>query len=495
MLLKTADHGLLPVLRAVLAVARGSHELQSLNWPVTLLSSGQRTTLESVTGVSRMRPHNHVEPWPAPTATCPVRATVALPGSKSATNRALLLSALSTEPSTLHAPLVSRDTSLMAGALRALGTRIDTVRHPGDPATTSTDWQVQPGPWTCDANIDCGLAGTVMRFVPAVATLAVGNVRFDGDAAARTRPMTQLLSALRQLGARLSDSDGRLPLTVHGDGTLPGGAVTIDASASSQFVSALLLPAARFVDGITIHHIGDSLPSAPHIAMTVQMLREAGIAVHDDRREEWTVTAGPIQAPDWHIEPDLSNAAPFLAAALVTGGEVTVSGWPQHTTQPGDALRQLLVAFGAQVVLTATGLTVRGGAPIGGVDLDLHDVGELTPVMAALCAVASGPSRLRGIAHLRGHETDRLAALAAEITKLGGQADQTDDGLVITPKPLHGGVFATYHDHRMAQAGALLGLVVPGLTVENIGTTGKTLPDFPGLWLRMLDDNAPAESA
>ncbi|MGH3896722.1 MAG: 3-phosphoshikimate 1-carboxyvinyltransferase [Pseudonocardiaceae bacterium] len=432
------------------------------------------------------------DPWPAPQARGAVRAAIALPGSKSATNRALLLSALSDQPSTLHQPLISRDTSLMVTALKTLGTDIDTVPV-GDDSDTSPNWQVQPRSWTRDADIDCGLAGTVMRFLPVATTLTAGDIRFDGDAVARTRPMTQLLSALRDLGAKLSDNDGRLPLVIHGTGALTGGTVDIDASASSQFISALLLPAARFEAGITVRHVGASLPSAPHIAMTVQLLRESGVAVNDDQPGRWSIAAGPIQAPDWRIEPDLSNAAPFLAAALLTGGEVTVPGWPTRTTQPGDALRQLLTAFGARVEQTPDGVTVRGGAPISGVDVDLHDVGELTPVLAVLCALAQGPSRLRGIAHLRGHETDRLAALATEITKLGGQVTQTDDGLAITPRPLHGGVFATYHDHRMAQAGALLGLVVPGLAVENIATTSKTLPDFPGLWSSMLNGTEPSE--
>lgn len=447
-----------------------------------------------MTSAAPLNSTDYADPWPAPLATGPLHSTVALPGSKSATNRALLLSALSARPSTVHAPLISRDTSLMAEALRALGTGIDTLPCPSEP-TGSPDWRVQPDSWTGGANVHCGLAGTVMRFLPVAATLAVGNVCFDGDAAARARPMRQLLTALRQLGAHLSDNEGRLPLVVHGSGVLPGGTVTVDASASSQFVSALLLSGAHFTDGVTVHHVGDSLPSAPHVAMTAQMLREAGGDVSDDHPGRWSVAPGRLQAPDWRIEPDLSNAAPFLAAALVTGGEVHVPGWPQRTTQAGDALRQLLAAFGAEVFLDAEGLTVRGGAPIGGVDLDLHDVGELTPVIAALCAIADGPSRLRGIAHLRGHETDRLAALATEISRLGGQAGQTDDGLTITPRPLHAAVFATYHDHRMAQAGALLGLVVPGLLVENVATSGKTLPDFPGLWQSMLTGVRSRESA
>jgi 3-phosphoshikimate 1-carboxyvinyltransferase len=337
-----------------------------------------------------------------------------------------------------------------------------------------------------------GLAGTVMRFVPPLAGLAAGRVRFDGDPRARERPLGPLLSGLRQLGVRIEDGGrGVLPFTVAGRGVVPGGRVEIDASASSQFVSGLLLVSARFDKGVEVRHAGPPVPSQPHIAMTLDMLRAAGVDADAEvgdagRAAVWRVVPGPVRARDIVVEPDLSNAAPFLAAAVVTGGQVTVPGWPGRTTQAGDALRGLLAQVGAAVTLDGAGLTVRGTGRVSGVDADLHEVGELAPVFAALCALADGPSRLRGLAHLRGHETDRLAALATELSGLGAAVTEIDDGLLIRPRPLTGRVFGSYADHRMAQAGAVLGLVVPGVLVENIATTGKTLPDFPGMWAAML---------
>ena len=402
-----------------------------------------------------------------------------MPGSKSVTNRALVLAALATGPSTLRAPLRSRDTELMASAVRALGAGI-TARPDGS-------WQVVPAALTGPASVDCGLAGTVMRFVPPVAALADGEVRFDGDPRARERPMVRLLGALRTLGAEVDDGDrGTLPFTLRGAGGIAGGEVTIDASASSQFVSGLLLAGARYDKGVTVHHDGRPVPSQPHVEMTVAMLRDAGVGVDDTEPNTWRVEPGQIEPLDLDIEPDLSNAAPFLAAALATRGTVTVTGWPPHTTQPGDALRDLLGRMGAQVTLDGRGLTVAAGPRLLGLDADLHDVGELTPVLAALCALARTPSHLRGIAHLRGHETDRLSALATELTAIGGDVTEHQDGLEIRPATLHAGVVHSYDDHRMAQAGALLGLVVPGIEVENVATTSKTLPDFVGQWDALL---------
>jgi 3-phosphoshikimate 1-carboxyvinyltransferase len=262
--------------------------------------------------------------------------------------------------------------------------------------------------------------------------------------------------------------------------------VTIDASASSQFVSGLLLSAARFDTGVTVQHDGKPLPSLPHIEMTVDMLRAHGVVVDDGEANSWRVEPGPIAARDRDIEPDLSNASVYLAAAAVTGGTVTVPGWPAATTQAGDAIRGILAAMGCDVRLAGGALTVTGPARLAGVDLDLHDVGELTPTVAALCALAEGPSSLHGIGHLRGHETDRLAALAAELTGVGGQATETADGLRIQPRPLHGGLWHAYADHRMATAGAIVGLVVPGVEVDDVGCTRKTIPDFVSNWRAML---------
>jgi 3-phosphoshikimate 1-carboxyvinyltransferase len=415
-------------------------------------------------------------PWPVPHARGPVEAAVTLPGSKSLTNRALVLAALAEGPSVVHQALRSRDTTLMAAALTALGSPVD---------TSSDDWRVTPGPLHGPARVDCGLAGTVTRFVPPVAGLADGPVRLDGDPHMRTRPVGEVLHALRRLGVRI-DGD-RLPFTVHGQGRVPGGQVVLDASGSSQFVSALLLAGARFDRGVDVLHDGKDVPSRPHIEMTVAMLREHGIEVDDAEPNRWRVTPGPIRAVDHLVEPDLSNAAPFVAVAAVTGGTVRVPGWPRSTTQAGDAMRDLLGRMGCEVSLGDDGLTVTGRGELMGLDADLHDVGELTPVVAALCALAGSPSYLRGIAHVRGHETDRIAALATELHRLGADVTERADGLELRPARLHGELFRCYGDHRMAHAAAVIGSVVPDVLVDDVSVTGKTFPDFPAAWARLLD--------
>ncbi|PRY15095.1 3-phosphoshikimate 1-carboxyvinyltransferase [Kineococcus rhizosphaerae] len=427
------------------------------------------------------------ELWAAPTAAGPLDAVVPVPGSKSLTNRYLVVAALAERPSLLRAPLASRDTLLMADALRQLGADVVEGGHAAE-GVGPHDWVVRPGPVTGGSRIDCGLAGTVMRFLPPVAALADSPVEFDGDDRARERPMGAVLDAVRQLGAVVEDGGrGLMPFSVQGPaGGLRGGTVRIDASASSQFVSALLLVGARTREGLEVVHDGPPVPSLPHIRMTVEVLRDAGVLVDDSVPGRWLVEAGEINPLDVQVEPDLSNAGPFLAAAAVAGGRVRVPGWPQSTTQAGDVLRDVLDQMGAEVSLDRDGLLVEGTGELYGVDLDLHEAGELAPVVTALAALASSPSRLRGIAHLRGHETDRLKALVTEVNSLGGDAEETRDGLLVHPKPLHGGVFRSYADHRMATAGALVGLRVEGVLVEDIATTRKTLPDFPGMWASML---------
>jgi 3-phosphoshikimate 1-carboxyvinyltransferase len=407
-----------------------------------------------------------------------VRARVTLPGSKSVTNRALLLAALSAGPSHLHCPLLARDTLLMIDALRALGVTV---------TVDDNSAVVTPAPLRGPAHVDCGLAGTVMRFVPPVAALATGRIDFDGDPRARERPMGGILSALRDLGVVTIPHDAdRLPFSIEGSGRVTGGVVCLDSSESSQFVSALLLAGACYEAGIDVRHDGKPIPSMPHIEMTVAMLRERGVRVDDSEPDRWVVSPGPIAPVDVTVEPDLSNAAPFLAAALVTGGDVTVAGWPRRTTQAGGRLGDIFAMFGADVVLDDRGLTVTGTGLFDGIDLDLHDVGELTPVVAAVAALAGTPSHLRGIAHLRGHETDRIAALAREIGRLGGDVRETDDGLEIRPAVLSGGEFHTYADHRMAHAGAVLGLVIDGVRLDDVTCTSKTHPDFVGAWTALL---------
>lgn len=421
------------------------------------------------------------ELWTAPYAKAPVHADVTVPGSKSITNRALILAALAAaggRTSTIGGALRSRDTDLMIGALQRLGVHID-----GDGADLSVAGGLHPAP---GSRIDCGLAGTVLRFVPPVAALSTESVVFDGDEQARSRPITPLLDGLRGLGVDIEGSG--LPFLVRGHGSVRGGTVHIDASASSQFVSGLLLSGAAFRIGLTLVHTGATLPSTPHIEMTVAMLREAGVEVDTTVANQWEVKPGPISARNWLIEPDLSNAVPFLAAAAVTGGTVRITGWPAVSVQPMEQVFAILTLTGATVSEQDSALTITGAGGYSGFEVDLHDVGELAPSVAALAVLAEpgAVSRLTGIAHLRGHETDRLAALRAEITGLGGECAETDDGLVITARPLHAGVWHSYHDHRMAMAGAIVGLRVDGVAVEDIATTAKTLPTFPRLWSQML---------
>ncbi|GAA4982803.1 3-phosphoshikimate 1-carboxyvinyltransferase [Kineococcus glutinatus] len=421
--------------------------------------------------------------WPAPVAEGPVDAVVTVPGSKSLTNRYLVVAALAARDSRLREPLRSRDTELMARAVHGLGVEVEDA---------GADWILRPQEvLRGDTDVDCGLAGTVMRFLPPVAALAGGDVRFDGDPRARERPMADLVGALRDLGVEVDDGGrGTLPFTVRGRGGLRGGTVVLDASRSSQFVSALLLVGSRCEQGLTVRHEGPPLPSRPHVQMTVEVLRDVGAVVDDGTEGTWHVEPGELGGLDVQVEPDLSNAAPFLAAAAVTGGDVLVPGWPQSTTQAGDLLRDVLDQMGADVSLEREGLRVQGTGDLYGLDLDLREAGELAPVVTALAALADSPSQLRGIGHLRGHETDRLAALAAEINGLGGDVTETEDGLLVRPRALHGGVFRTYADHRMATAAAVLGLRVPGVRVVDVATTRKTLPDFPGMWGSMLTARA-----
>lgn len=434
-------------------------------------------------------PHGDTNLWRAPRAASPLDALVEIPGSKSLTNRELILSAVADSPSLLRRPLRSRDSVLMIEALRALGVTV--TEHDGE--GQDPDLLIEPAPLTGDVSIDCGLAGTVMRFVPPLSVLANGPVTFDGDEGARRRPMAGTIESLRALGVAVDD-DGRgtLPFTVQGTGSVPGGPITIDASKSSQFVSGLLLVGARMTHGITVTHSGEHLPSLPHIDMTCHTLRQRGVAVASPREGVWEVSPGAIAGATIDIEPDLSNAAPFLCAAIVAGGTVTIPAWPTTTTQVGNDLLNYLPLFGATITRDERGVTidggegVAGGRVIPGVNLDLSTGGELAPPLVALAALAHEPSTFTGIAHLRGHETDRLAALVAEINRLGGNAEELSDGIRVTPAPLHGGEWHSYHDHRMATAGALLGLAIEGVMVENVATTAKTLPRFVDMWQGML---------
>jgi 3-phosphoshikimate 1-carboxyvinyltransferase len=448
--------------------------------------------------------------WQAPAAAGAVHALVRLPGSKSMTNRALVLAALAAGPTTIRNPLTARDTTLMADALRALGTVIGTER--GEQAAAlraaAPDWLVTPGPRSGgpagagSATVDVGNAGTVLRFVPPVAALRYADVDFRGDPRASLRPVGPLLAGLRDLGATIDDGGrGALPFVVQGRGAVRGGTVTLDASASSQLVSGLLLAAPCYDKGAELRHEGGRVPSAPHLAMTVQMLRDAGAEVETGSRSRggtggggsvpdmWRVHPGVLAPGTVTVEPDLSNAGPFLAAALVTAGTVTVAGWPQRTSQPAALILDVLTRMGAVCTQTADGMQVTGSGEIRGITANLADVSELTPVLTALAALASGPSVFTGIGHQRAQESNRLAALAGEIGALGGDIAELPDGLAIRPRPLRAGgtVFASYDDHRLVMAAAVLALAVPGLRVRNAATVGKTFPGFTGAWAAMLE--------
>ena len=431
----------------------------------------------------------HMTNWSAPyrggltSVGEPVNAKITIPGSKSATNRALILAAIAKTPSRLRKPLSSRDADLMVKGLQSLGCKINEIK-----TEQGFDYQITPHKLSGPTQIDVGNAGTVMRFLPPIASLATGLVHFDGDARSHERPLEPVIKALEQLGASIEHGNKyRLPLTINGSGEIKGGEVEVDASASSQFISALMLLGPATKNGLTINNISKTLPSMPHIEMTIQMLRQFGATV-EVNENSWKVISGDLLGQDLTIEPDLSNAAPFMAAAMICGGSVEILDWPKSTSQPGDQLRDIYAKMGARIERSNEGLKISGSGTISGIDIDLHDVGELTPSIAAVAALASSPSTLRGIAHLRLHETDRLAALASEINNLGGDVTEGPGELLIKPSKLVASqIFKSYEDHRMATAGAIMGLAVKDLIVENIETTKKTLPDFPGMWQEMLN--------
>ena len=418
--------------------------------------------------------------WSAPfRASKPISGAINIPGSKSVTNRALVLSALASSPSTLRKGLRSRDTDLMIKALSSLGIKIEIEEDL---------WKITPAPLMGPAGIDVGNAGTVMRFLPPLASLAKGLISFDGDLRSHQRPLGPVIKALESLGVSI-EHQGRysLPLVINGAGYITGGEVEIDASASSQFLSSLLLVAPLMKQGLRIKNIGRSLPSKPHIEMTIAMLAQYGAFVDTSIDNQWSVEPTTLSGVDLVIEPDLSNAAVFMAAPILCGGEVIIKDWPKKTTQPGDQLRQIFSEMGGEIDFVDQGLRVRSSGHIRGIDIDLGDVGELTPVIAALASLADSPSYLRGIGHLRLHETDRLSALKNELTALGAEVLEEESALRINPKPMKAGVFHTYEDHRLATAGALIGLAVQGVEVENIETTRKTITDFPALWSQLLN--------
>ena len=465
-----------------------------------------------------------MQAWRCPTPSEPIDATVSLPGSKSLSARALLAAALADAPSQIEGLLESRDTALMRAALETLGARfsrcgsalqvtpLPAAKAPAGPASPKTDSaapeasQVQkPAGLPPDNSIpviDCGLAGTVMRFVPPLALALGTSLTFTGDQAALARPMEPLTDALAALGASFDwhGQRGRLPFTIHGAGLNPQEhlQVQVDGSKSSQFVSALLYLGAALQLGGKAQSLTVSakqpLVSIPHLQMSVASLRQCGVQVQapqDYRAEQlsWCVSGRPRGGRSV-IEPDLSNAGPFIAAPLVSaaGGQVRILHWPTHTTQVGANWVDILKLFGAQVQLDQGALLSSSGA-LRGIERDASAEGELVPTMAALALVAASqgqPSKIWGIGHLRGHETDRLAAIAAQARKLGGNVDEGQDYLVFHPCTLHPAHLEAYADHRMATFAAIMGLNLPGISLDDVSATAKTMPTFTQLWDAML---------
>ena len=418
--------------------------------------------------------------WHAPTINGAINSTLEIPGSKSATNRAFVLAALGDKNSIITNPLFARDTNLMLEALEKLGCNV---------VKKSNSVEISPMKKDHDEiSIDVGLAGTVMRFVPPLAALSSGTSHFDGDERARNRPMKTLIESLKKLNVKVIDNhQGKLPFSINSDGQITGGEIEIDASESSQFISALMLVGAKFKNGLTIKHVGQNLPSLPHIEMTIEMLNEVGVKTNQINATTWRVENQNISSKNWVIEPDLSNAGPFLAAAMVTKGEIKIKDWPSQTTQAGNSWIEILSMMGANIQLNSKQLILKNESDIKGINYNLNDVGELTPVLVAISLFANSKSEFTGISHLRGHETNRLAALVENITAIGGDATETEDGLIINPKQLHGGVWKSFDDHRMATAGAVIGLKVKDIYVDDIATTSKTLPNFEDMWNKMVN--------
>ena len=418
--------------------------------------------------------------WHAPTINGAINSTLEIPGSKSATNRAFVLAALGNKNSVITNPLFARDTNLMLEALEKLGCNVVKKLNSVEISPMKKDHS--------EISIDVGLAGTVMRFVPPLAALSSGTSHFDGDERARNRPMKTLIESLKKLNVKVIDNHhGKLPFSINSDGQITGGEIEIDASESSQFISALMLVGAKFKNGLTIKHVGQNLPSLPHIEMTIEMLKEVGVKTNQINATTWRIENQNINSKNWLIEPDLSNAGAFLAAAMVTKGEIKINDWPLQTTQAGNSWIEILSMMGANIQLNSKQLILKNESDIKGINYNLNDVGELTPVLVAISLFANSKSEFTGISHLRGHETNRLAALVENITAIGGDATETEDGLIINPKQLHGGVWKSFDDHRMATAGAVIGLKVKDIYVDDIATTSKTLPNFEDMWNKMVN--------
>jgi 3-phosphoshikimate 1-carboxyvinyltransferase len=460
--------------------------------------------------------------------TGPVRATVAVPGSKSITNRALVLAALSAKgyACALRGALPSEDTEVMVEGLRRLGFRVLTEWP--EPVIFVSSGEDEPTIPAREADLFVANSGTTMRFLTALVCLGRGRYRLDGVARMRERPIADLLDALQRLGVSAASEHGNgcPPVTVAARG-LPGGRVRIKGDVSSQFLSALLL-AAPHADRELAIEVEKPLVSWPYVFMTAQMLRRWGYELRQlddpllagpslacgerdnwgqdllessepivfhvppnqqvsarEKLEQWAAAdarAGRIGPQsgvllDYRIEPDASAASYFFAAAAVAGGEVTVPHLHRKSLQGDIRFVEVLADMGCDLEYGPDYVTVRGGS-LYGIDVDMNDISDCVMTLAAVACFADGPTSIRNVAHIRHKETDRLKALATELRRVGARVEELPDGLTIVPGPLHGATIETYNDHRMAMSMALIGLRVPGVVVRNPGCVAKTYPGF-----------------
>jgi 3-phosphoshikimate 1-carboxyvinyltransferase len=409
----------------------------------------------------------------------PIDATVAVPGSKSITNRALLVAALADGPSELTGALHSDDTRYMAAALNALGVPVETDE-------VGARFVVQGGGGTfpvAAGDLFVGNAGTAMRFLTAALPLGRGFYRIDGVPRMRQRPIQPLLGALRDLGADAASELGTgCPPVVVRAGGLPGGRCAMAGNASSQYFSALLLVGPYAARGIEVEVVGD-LVSKPYLPMTAAVMAAFGVAAELDTAAWRRLAVRPGQrytGRAYAVEPDASNASYFFAAAAVTGGRVRVEGLGRRSTQGDLRFVDVLAAMGATVEETDAAVEVRGpaGGRLRGVDLDLGAISDTAQTLAAIAPFAEGPTTIRGVAHARLKETDRVAAMATELRRLGQEVEEFPDGLRIVPRPLLPADVSTYDDHRMAMSFAVAALRAPGLRLRDPGCVAKTFPDF-----------------
>jgi 3-phosphoshikimate 1-carboxyvinyltransferase len=405
----------------------------------------------------------------------PLDATVTVPGSKSLTNRALLIAALAAGRSVLTGALASDDTRYMAGALRALGIRVEQEDRAAGARFTV---QGQGGRFpVSEAEIFIGASGTAARFLTAALALGHGRYVLDGVPRMRERPIEPLLMALRQLGATIYSQEGTgCPPVVAEAAGLPGEICRVRGDLSSQFLSALLMVGPYAGGGMTVHVEGE-LVSRPYIGITTSIMRDFGVTVLE-QGDRYIVPPGVYTAREYAIEPDATAASYFYAAAALTGGTVRVAGLGRGAVQGDLAFVDVLERMGCTIERGADAITVHGPAQLRGVDADMGDISDTAQTLAAIAPFASGPVTMRGLAHARLKETDRVAAVAAELRKLGGQVEERPDGLTIHPSALHAGTVATYDDHRMAMSFALIGLRVPGIRIADPGCVAKTFPDF-----------------